>query len=157
MHGIYNYIPETNHASTVHSVTAVLYLQSVLHVMLFRPWNMFCAFTLALPAVCVQCTIWLFFCSTLISCFLGMLLRYSLSDSELVPVAPVITGITLLSHSTCAEFLLWILYILKSSRLLSWSHLCLIIIIIIIIIIHCAASRKVAGSIPCGVTEILLT
>jgi hypothetical protein len=37
MHGIYNYIPETNHVSSVHSVTAVLYLQSVLHVMLFRP------------------------------------------------------------------------------------------------------------------------
>ena len=36
MHGIYNYIPETNHVSTVCSVAAVLYLQSVLHVMLFR-------------------------------------------------------------------------------------------------------------------------
>jgi hypothetical protein len=33
----------------------------VLPVMLFRPWNMFCTFTSALPAVCVQCTIWLFF------------------------------------------------------------------------------------------------
>jgi hypothetical protein len=37
MQGIYNYIPETNHVSTVYSVAAVLYLQSVLHVMLFRP------------------------------------------------------------------------------------------------------------------------
>jgi len=36
MQGIYNYIPETNHVSTVYSVAAVLYLQSVLHVMLFR-------------------------------------------------------------------------------------------------------------------------
>ena len=35
--GIYNYIPETNHVYTVHSVAAVLYLQFVLHVMLFRP------------------------------------------------------------------------------------------------------------------------
>jgi len=34
--GIYNYIPETNHVSRVYSVAAVLYLQSVLHVMLFR-------------------------------------------------------------------------------------------------------------------------
>ena len=42
MDGIYNYIPDTNHVSRVHSVTAVLYLQSVLHVM-------FCTFTLALP------------------------------------------------------------------------------------------------------------
>ena len=31
----------------------------------------------------------------------------------------------LLSHFTCAEFLLWGLYILKSTQLLSWSHFCL--------------------------------
>ena len=36
-HGMYSYIPETNHVSTAHTVTAVLYLQSVPHVMLFRP------------------------------------------------------------------------------------------------------------------------
>jgi hypothetical protein len=37
MRGIYNHIPETNHVSKVYSsVAAVLYLQSVLHVMLFR-------------------------------------------------------------------------------------------------------------------------
>jgi len=35
--GIYNYIPETNHVSRVYRVAVVLYLQSVLHVMLFRP------------------------------------------------------------------------------------------------------------------------
>jgi len=33
------------------------------------------------------------FCSSLISCFLVMLLRYCLSDFEMVPVAPIITGI----------------------------------------------------------------
>ena len=38
MQDIYNYIPETNPVSTVYSVAAVLYLQSVLHVMLFRSW-----------------------------------------------------------------------------------------------------------------------
>ena len=35
MQGIYSHIPETNHASRVYSFVAVLYLQSVLHVMLF--------------------------------------------------------------------------------------------------------------------------
>ena len=35
MHDIYNYIPETSHVPTVYTVAAVLYLQSVLHVMLF--------------------------------------------------------------------------------------------------------------------------
>ena len=37
MQGIYNYIPETNHVSSEHSIAAVLYLQFVLRVMLFRP------------------------------------------------------------------------------------------------------------------------
>jgi hypothetical protein len=34
MHGIYNYIPATNHVSRVYNVAAVLYLQFVLHVLL---------------------------------------------------------------------------------------------------------------------------
>ena len=54
MHGIYNYIPETNRVCRVYSATAVLYLQFVPHVMLFRPSNMFCTFTLALSAARVQ-------------------------------------------------------------------------------------------------------
>jgi hypothetical protein len=60
MLGIYNYVPETNLVSRVCGVTAVLYLQSVLHVILFRPSIIFRAFTPALPAVCAQCPIWLF-------------------------------------------------------------------------------------------------
>jgi hypothetical protein len=36
MQGIYNHIPETHHVSRAYSVADVLYLQSVLHVMLFR-------------------------------------------------------------------------------------------------------------------------
>ena len=61
MQGTDNYIPETNHVSRVYTVAAVLYLQFVLHVMLFRPRNMFCTFALVLAIVRVQCTIWLFF------------------------------------------------------------------------------------------------
>jgi hypothetical protein len=59
--GIYNYIPETNHVSVVYNFAAVLYLQFLLHVMLFRMLNMFCAFKSVLPEECVQCPIWLFF------------------------------------------------------------------------------------------------
>ena len=36
-----------------------------------------------------------FFLSSLISYFRGMLLRYCLRDYEMVPVAPIMTGITL--------------------------------------------------------------
>jgi O-antigen ligase len=53
MHGIYNYIPETNHVSTVQSAAGVLYLQFVLHVMLFRPWNVFCTFKLVLIIIII--------------------------------------------------------------------------------------------------------
>ena len=37
MHGIYNYTPETNHVSKVYIFAAVLFLQLMLHVTLFRP------------------------------------------------------------------------------------------------------------------------
>jgi len=47
--------------SKVYRVAAVLYLQFVLHVMLFCPLKMFCTFTLALSIVSVQCPIRLFF------------------------------------------------------------------------------------------------
>jgi hypothetical protein len=36
MHSIYDYILETNHVTRAHTVAAVLYVQSVLRVMLFR-------------------------------------------------------------------------------------------------------------------------
>ena len=36
MQGIYNYIPETQHVSRVYRIVAVLYLQFVLHVVLFH-------------------------------------------------------------------------------------------------------------------------
>jgi len=37
---MYNYIHETNHVSSVYNAPVVLYIQFVLRVMLFRPWNM---------------------------------------------------------------------------------------------------------------------
>ena len=59
MHGIYNYMPETNQVTWVYSIAALLYLQYMLHVMLLAMLNTVCTCTLALPAVCVQCPIWL--------------------------------------------------------------------------------------------------
>ena len=70
MHGIYSYVPQTNPVSTVYSVAAGLYVQSVLHVMLFGMLNMFCTFTSALPTVHNMAG----FCSPLISCLLLLLL-----------------------------------------------------------------------------------
>jgi hypothetical protein len=73
------------------------------HVMLFPMLNLLYFYistfrsVYALPSVDV-------FCSSLISCFPGMLLRYFLNYFEMVLVAHIITGITLVSISTCALF-----------------------------------------------------
>ena len=56
--------------------------------------------------------------SFLISCFPGILLMYCVSDFEMALIAPIITGITFAFPFTRAEFLLRVLYILKSSQLL---------------------------------------
>jgi hypothetical protein len=52
------------------------------------------------------------FCSSLTSWFPGMVLMYFLNDFEMLPVAPIITGITLDLHSTYALFLLLLLLLL---------------------------------------------
>ena len=91
MQGMYNYIPETNHVSWVYSVAVILYRQFVLHVMLFRPRKVLCVYNSTFRSI--YGPIWLSFCSSLISCFPVLLLRYCLSDFEIVPVALLITGI----------------------------------------------------------------
>ena len=101
MQGICSYIPEKNQVFRVYSAAAVLYLQFVLHMMLFHMLNMFCTFTLALSEVYVRCPVWLFFCSSLILCFPGMWLRYCLNDFQMVPVSSIITGITF----TCSVYI----------------------------------------------------
>jgi hypothetical protein len=49
------------HVCKVYKASAVLYLQFVLLVMLFRPLNMFLLFTVALSVACVQSPTWRFF------------------------------------------------------------------------------------------------
>jgi hypothetical protein len=90
-----DYLPETNHVSRVYNVAVVLYLQSVLHVMLFRPVKYAsCVYISTLRSMCAVPSMAIFG-SSLILCFPGMLLRYCLSDFdfEMVPVVPIITGI----------------------------------------------------------------
>ena len=50
MKGIYNYIPETNHVSTVYDAAAILSFQFILHVMLL-PMLIYCTFTPILSEV----------------------------------------------------------------------------------------------------------
>jgi len=91
MQGIYNYIPETNHVSRVYNVAAVLYLQFMLHVMLFLMLNVLYHHISTFRSMCAVPNMAVF-CSSLISCFTGMLLRYFLNEFEMVPVGPIVTG-----------------------------------------------------------------
>jgi len=93
MHRIYNYIPETNHFSGVYSVATVLYLQGMLHVMLFSVLN---AMYFYISTSRIMCAVpnMAVFSSNSVSFFPGMLLGYFLNDFEMVPVAPIVTGIT---------------------------------------------------------------
>jgi len=124
MQGIYSYISETNHVSRAFSFSAVLYLQFLVHIMLYSQWNKFCTFTLALSIVCLQCLMWLFclipkFCAFLECCSGVVWVIFTWFQSLLLLLLSL-----LFSHSTCAVFLLWGLYILKFYHLLSWLHFC---------------------------------
>ena len=89
----------------------------------------------ALPNVAV-------FCSSLTSCFPGMLLTYFLNDFEIVPVAPIITGITFVFtfHMRCISIVSSLYFRIFSvsflNTFLSPDRNVIIIIIIIIIIVE---------------------
>jgi len=93
MQGIYTYIPETNHVPREHCVAAILVLLFMVLISLVPTLTpLYLYFSIfrnmcAVPNMAV-------FCSSLNPWFPGMLLTYFLNDFEMVPVAPIITGIT---------------------------------------------------------------
>ena len=112
---------------------------------------MFCTFTSALPAVCLQCTIWLFlhFLNLVFSRYVAQVLSWWIWNGS---SCPYFYRYHLCFHIPYAPNFYYEVLMLKSSQLLSWSHFCLqelqhllicmflvyytVIIIIIIIIIQ---------------------
>jgi len=91
MQGIYTYIPETNYVPREHGVAAILLLLFMVLISLVSVLNLlYFYFPKCVCAVPNMAVFW----SYLTSCFHGMLLTYFLNDFEIVPVAPIITGIT---------------------------------------------------------------
>jgi hypothetical protein len=94
MQGIYTYIPEANHVPKEYSVAAVLSLlfmapMSLVPVVVLMYFHISTFRSMcAVPNMAV-------FCSSLTSWFPVMMFTYFPNDFEMVPVAPVITGITL--------------------------------------------------------------
>ena len=111
------------HIRKVYNVWTILWLPFVVHVMLFLHNYSFVTFISVLCAVRVQCPVWLF-------CVVPWCHAFPVCNSdifwvifEIVPFSPIIL-VTLLSiHPTYTAFILQRLYILKSFRLPSSSHL----------------------------------
>ena len=105
MQGIYTHIPETNYVSREYSVAALLLLLFMVLISSVPVLNLLYFYISTSRIMCAVPNMAVF-CSSLTSWFPSMLLTYFLNDFEIVPVAPVITGITFDLHSTCAVFLL---------------------------------------------------
>ena len=128
MHGIYTYIPETNYVPREYSVAAVLLLLFMVLVSLVSVLNLLYFYISTSRSVCAVPNMTVF-CSSFTSCFPGMLLTYFLNDFEIVPVAPIITGITFVFtfHMRCIS-------IVRSSyfRIFSASLLLLLLLLLLL-------------------------
>ena len=93
MEGIYTYIPETNYVLREYSVAAILLLLFMVLISLVSALNLLYFYISTFRSMCAVHNMAVF-CSSLTSCFPGMLLTCFLNDFKLVPVAPIITGIT---------------------------------------------------------------
>ena len=91
--GIYTYIPETNYVPREYSVAAILLLLFMVLISLLSVLNLLCFYISTFRSMCAVPNMAVF-CSSLTYWFPGMLLAYFLNVFEIVPVAPIIIGIT---------------------------------------------------------------
>ena len=90
---IYTYIPETNHVSREHCVAAILVLLFMVRISLVPALTPLYLYVSTFRSMCAVLNMAVFR-SSVTSWFPGMLLTYFLNALEMVPVAPIITGIT---------------------------------------------------------------
>jgi hypothetical protein len=102
MQGIYTYIPETNRVCMEYSVAAIPSLRFMVTISLVPALALLYFYVSTFRSMCAVPNMAVF-CSSFISWFPRMLLMYFINDFEMVPVAPVITGITLVYafHMRC--------------------------------------------------------
>ena len=105
MQGVHTRIPKTNCVPREYGVAAILLFLFMVLISLVSVLNLLYFYISTFPSMCAVPNMAVF-CSSLTSWFPGMLLTYFLNDFEIVLVAPIITGNTFVSHSTCAVFLL---------------------------------------------------
>ena len=119
MHGIYNYIPAKNHVSRVYPVAAVLCLQCATCNVISHVKYVLDLYISIFRSLCgvVQTAV---FCSSLILCFPGLSLRYSLGVTTTTTNTNTNTATTIimLSSSSLATGLFTLVRVLLSQR---WS------------------------------------
>jgi len=93
MQGIRTYIPGANLVSREYRVAAILMLLFMVLISLVPALTSLNLYVSTFRSMCAVPNTAVF-CSSLTSWFPGMLLTYFLNDFEMVPVAPIITGIT---------------------------------------------------------------
>jgi len=115
MQGIYTYIPETNYVPRKYSVAAILLLLFMVFISLVSMLDLLYFYISTFQSTCAVSNMAVF-CSSLTSCFPGMLLTYFLNDFEIVPVTPIFTGITFVFtfHMRCIS-------IVRSSHFIIFS------------------------------------
>ena len=91
--GNYAHIRETNYVPREYSFAAVLLLLFMVFISLVPVMNVLYFYISTFRIMCAVPNMAVF-CSSLTSYFPGMLLMYFLNVFEIVPVAPIITGIT---------------------------------------------------------------
>ena len=93
MQGIYTHIRETNYVPREYGVAAILLFLFMVLISLLAVFNLLYFYISTFRSMCAVPNM-VVFCSSLTSWFPGMLLTYFLNYFEIVPVAPIITGIT---------------------------------------------------------------
>ena len=95
MQGIYTYIPQTNYVSREYSVAAILLLLFTVLISIVPVLNLLYFYISTFRSMCAVPNMAVF-CSSLTSWFPGMLFTYFLDVFEIVPVAPIITGVIII-------------------------------------------------------------
>ena len=119
----YTYIPETNYVPREYSVAAILLLLFMVLVSLVSVSNLLYFYISTFRSMCAVPNMAVF-CNYLTSWFPGIFLTYFLNDSEIFPVAPIITCITFVFtfHMRCISIVRSLYFRLFSASLLLYYY-----------------------------------
>jgi len=97
MQGFYTYIPETNYVPREYNVAAILLLLFMVLISLVLVLNLLYFYISTFRSMCVVPNVAVF-CSSLTSCFPGMLLTFIIIISVIIAILLVITAIILITR-----------------------------------------------------------